>query len=91
MSSLAKEVHEIQERKALKKQVGGSHYAEMKMQPAEYCLVNMTVEELKGVLKWMNMKYMWRDKGGKFREDWQKAKHYIHMIEEEIERRMNSL
>jgi hypothetical protein len=72
---------------ALKKQVGGDHYSKMAIQPAEFCLANMTIEELTGVLKWMNMKYMWRNKNS-MREDWQKSRHYIDMIEEEIDRRM---
>lgn len=88
MSSLAKEVHETQERTALKRQVGGKHYAELEIQPAEFCLANMSVEELIGVLKWMTMKYMWRNKVS-MREDWQKAKHYIDMIEEEFRRRID--
>jgi len=71
----------------LKKQVGGNHYSKMAIQPAEFCLANMTIEELTGVLKWMNMKYMWRNKNS-MREDWQKSRHYIDMIEEEIDRRM---
>lgn len=76
------------EHQALKRQIGGDHYSKMDIQPAEFCLANMTVEELTGVLKWMNMKYMWRNKNS-MREDWQKAKHYIEMIEEEISRRMD--
>ena len=76
--------------KSFDHQVGGEHYSEMKIQPAEFCLANMTIEELKGVLKWMNMKYLWRDKAGLFREDWQKAKHYIEMVEEEIDKRMTA-
>ena len=88
MSSLAKEVHEMQERTTLKRQVGGKHYSELSIQPAEFCLANMSVEELTGVLKWMVCKYTWRKKDS-MREDWQKAKHYIEMIEEEISRRLD--
>lgn len=75
-------------RNALKRQVGGNHYSKMAIQPAEFCLANMTVEELSGVLKWMVCKYTWRIKDS-MREDWQKAKHYIEMIEEEMVRRMD--
>jgi hypothetical protein len=70
----------------LSRQEGGNHYMKMKIQVAEYCLANMTKEELTGVLKWMTTKYIWRDKID-WIEDAKKAKHYIEMIIDEMEKR----
>ena len=74
--------------KALKQQVSGTHYLTMKIQPAEMCLANMTEEQLRGVLIWMNMKYVWREKDD-FITDYKKARHYIDMIVEELENRQS--
>jgi len=67
-------------------QVGGEHYKKLAIQPAEFCLANMTDAELIGVLKWMSMKYVWRDKGCRD-EDWEKTLHYIRMIKWELLKR----
>jgi hypothetical protein len=72
--------------KHLEYQQGGKHYQDMKIQPAEYCMANMTNEELVGVVKWMSVKYMWRDKDSQL-EDWSKTKQYIEMITEELRSR----
>jgi len=61
--------------KAVDKQVGGSHYREFKIQPAEFCHVNNI-----GYLEATAIKYLcrWRKKNGI--EDLQKAKHFIEML-----------
>ena len=71
---------------ALSKQVGGTHYLAMKIQPMKFMLANMSKEELIGVLKFNTTKYVWRDKNDKL-EDLEKAKHYIEMITEELNKR----
>ena len=72
--------------KHLEYQEGGSHYKDLKIQPAEMCLANLSREELVGVLKWMTTKYIWRNKDD-VREDWNKTVQYIQMIKEEIDNR----
>jgi len=67
-----------------------NHYTKMKIQVAEFCLVNMSDEELKGVLKWMSLKYTWRDKDD-FLEDLEKAEHYISMIKYELKSRSQGI
>jgi hypothetical protein len=71
---------------ALETQVGGSHYKDMKIQPMEFMLVNMSTEELIGVLKFNVTKYVWREKKDRM-EDWSKAKHYIELIQGELNSR----
>lgn len=61
----------------LRYQVGGSHYQEMNIQPAEFCLANMSIEEIRGAMRWNIQKYLWRKKGGV--EDLRKAQHYIEI------------
>ena len=59
------------------KQIGGSHYKDMKIQPSEF------INKYKLLFAEGNaIKYICRHKykGGK--EDLKKAKHYIEMIEE---------
>lgn len=58
-------------------QVGGDHYQKMSLQPAEFCFANMSIEEIKGAMRWNIQKYIWRDKGGV--EDLRKAQHYLEM------------
>lgn len=63
-----------------------NHYTEMKIEPMEFMLSNMSTEELYGVLKFNVTKYIWRDKRDK-KEDINKAKHYIELITEELNNR----
>ena len=62
---------------AYKKQIGGSHYLKMKIQPSEFANKNNLPFAEGNATKYIcRHKY----KGGK--EDLKKAKHYIEMIEE---------
>ena len=60
---------------AYKKQIGGSHYRRMKIQPSKFINQNKLL-----FVEWNAIKYICRHqyKGGK--EDLKKAKHYIDMI-----------
>ena len=60
---------------AYKKQIGGSHYRKMKIQPSEFINQNKLLFAEGNAIK-----YICRHthKGGK--EDLEKAKHYIDMI-----------
>ena len=59
------------------KQIGGSHYLKMKIQPSEFANKNNLPFAEGNAIKYIcRHKY----KGGK--EDLKKAKHYIEMIEE---------
>jgi hypothetical protein len=60
---------------ALDVQVGGSHYKDMKIQPAEYIMANGI-----GWAEGCAIKYLsrWKAKGGV--EDLRKAKHFIDMV-----------
>lgn len=62
---------------ALERQVGGNHYKSMAIQPAEFCLANMSIEEIRGAMRWNILKYISRNKNGI--EDLEKAKHYIEI------------
>ena len=68
------------EPKASEKQVGGSHYKDMKIQPVEFIIKN----EL-GFCEGNVVKYIcrYKQKGG--REDLLKVKHYVDLILEELE------
>ena len=60
-----------------KKQIGGSHYLKMKIQPSEFANKNDLLFAEGNAIKYIcRHKY----KGGK--KDLEKAKHYIEMIEE---------
>ena len=62
---------------AYKKQIGGSHYLKMKIQPSEFTNKNNLPFAEGNAIKYIcRHKY----KGGK--KDLEKAKHYIEMIEE---------
>ena len=62
---------------AYKKQIGGSHYLKMKIQPSEFANKNNLLFAEGNAIKYIcRHKY----KGGK--KDLEKAKHYIEMIEE---------
>lgn len=58
---------------ALKKQVGGNHYKELKIQPIEF-IQNANLDFALGNI----VKYLVRDKGNR-REDLEKAYHYIEL------------
>ncbi len=59
----------------LAKQVGGSHYKSMAIQPIEYCLANNL-----GILEHAVIKYVsrYKNKGGT--EDLDKAIHYLELL-----------
>lgn len=62
-------------RKTLKKQVAGSHYKELPIQPVEYVYRNGIGFFEGNVIKYVTR---WRDKGGI--DDLEKAKHYLEML-----------
>lgn len=64
-------------------QVGGQHYKTMKIQPVEFCLANKFDFFQKDVIK-----YVTRRKGDKAKriEDLNKAKHYLQMYIEAVEK-----
>jgi len=62
-------------RKSLKKQVAGSHYKELPIQPVEYVYRNDVGFFEGNVIKYVTR---WRDKGGL--DDLEKAKHYLEML-----------
>lgn len=59
----------------INKQIGGSHYKDLLIQPAEYCVANKL-----GALEGLVIKYItrWRKRGGY--EDLEKAKHTIELL-----------
>lgn len=63
--------------RAIDKQVGGNHYKDFKVQPAEFCHIN-------GIpyLEATAIKYLcrWRNKGGI--QDLDKAIHFIELLKE---------
>ena len=61
--------------KSLKKQVAGSHYKELPIQPVEYVYRNDVGFFEGNVIKYVTR---WRDKGGI--DDLEKAKHYLEML-----------
>jgi len=62
----------------LKKQVGGGHYKEYKIQPIEFIRVNNI-----GFLAGNIIKYILRYKTKNGLEDLEKAKHYLEMLIED--------
>ena len=64
-----------------KKQVGGSHYQNYKIQPTEYILANSLNFCQGNVIKYITR---YKDKNGV--EDLKKAKHYIEMLIEQYEK-----
>ena len=67
----------IRDMSAYDKQIGGTHYRKMKIQPSKFVIENELLFPEGNVIKYVcRHKY----KGGK--EDLKKAKHYIEMIEE---------
>jgi hypothetical protein len=67
----------INEDKAIDKQVGGSHYKKFVIQPAEFCFKN-NIPYLEATA----IKYLcrWKDKGGI--QDLDKAIHFIELLKE---------
>lgn len=61
--------------KALDKQIGGSHYKDLKIQPVEYIHANKIPFCEGNVIKYVSR---WRDKGGI--ADLEKAKHFIELL-----------
>ena len=57
------------------KQVGGTHYKKMKIQPSKFVVENRLLFPEGSVIKYV---IRHQDKGGK--EDLEKAKHFIDMI-----------
>jgi hypothetical protein len=61
--------------KAIKKQVGGSHYKDMPIQPIEYNHANKIPFIQGNVIKYVTR---WKNKGGI--ADLEKAKHFIELL-----------
>lgn len=71
------------------RQIGGSHYKDMNIEPAEYCYKNGLRALESSVVKYISR---WREKGGT--QDLEKAKHCIDLImqyEQEMEEEKQSL
>lgn len=66
---------EVQTNNALEKQVGGSHYKELKIQPIEFIHANNIPFCEANAIKYL---CRWRNKNGI--EDLKKAKHYIDLL-----------
>ncbi len=73
-------MREFNEMKATDKQVGGNHYADMKIQPIEYTLANGLGFCEGNVLKYISR---WKNKNGV--EDLKKARHYLDMLIDDVE------
>ena len=66
---------EVQTNNTLEKQVGGSHYKELKIQPIEFIHANNIPFCEANAIKYL---CRWRNKNGI--EDLKKAKHYIDLL-----------
>jgi hypothetical protein len=60
---------------AFDRQVGGSHYQDMAIEPIEYILANNIPFAEGSVIKYVSR---WRNKGGV--EDLRKARHFLDML-----------
>lgn len=69
----------VTEPKALEKQVAGSHYKNMAIQPIEFSMKNNLNACQHSAIKYI---CRYKDKGGL--EDLAKAKHFIEMLEEDL-------
>jgi hypothetical protein len=79
------DVGQGRDRSALDVQVGGSHYKDMKIQPAQFILANKIGWGEGCAIGYLSR---WRQKGGI--DDLRKAKHSIDLvIEEELARNAN--
>lgn len=67
--------------KALDKQIGGSHYKDLKIQPIEYILSNNIGYAEGCVLKYISR---WQSKNGI--QDLKKARHYLDLLIEHLEK-----
>ena len=65
----------MEEKTALKKQVGGDHYRNMAIQPIEFCLVNNL-----GICEFNVIKYITRFRNKNGVHDLNKAIHYIELL-----------
>ena len=68
-------------KKALEVQVGGNHYTKFKIQPVEYILKNKL-----GFIEGAVIKYVTRWKGKNGIEDLKKARHFLDLYIEELEK-----
>lgn len=76
MDALQKEVQKhLVGQPSLTKQVGGSHYKDLKIQPVEYIHANKIPFCEGCIIKYVSR---WRDKGGI--ADLEKAKHFIELL-----------
>ncbi len=66
---------------ANEKQVGGTHYKDMPLQPWDVMEAVLTPEEFRGFLKGNIIKYALRQ-GKKDSDDAGKAKHYLEKLKE---------
>lgn len=66
------------------RQVGGNHYCDMVIQPIKYIIANGIPYAEGNVIKYISR---WRKKGGI--EDLHKAKHYIDLLIEQEQERLN--
>ena len=67
---------------ALDKQIGGSHYKDMPMQPWHVMEAVLTAEEFKGFLKGNIIKYSMRAGRKDGTDDAGKARHYAQKLQE---------
>ena len=67
---------------AIERQVGGSHYQEMPMQPIEVMQAVLTPEEYRGYLKGCILKYSMRAGRKEGTDDVGKAEHYRQFLNE---------
>ena len=70
------------EMSADKRQVGGSHYKDMPVQPWEVLEVVLTAEEFRGFLRGNIIKYAMRQGRKEGTDDAAKAQHYIEKLKE---------
>jgi hypothetical protein len=67
--------------KALKTQIGGNHYSSMAIQPAEFIIENQL-----GFCEGNVIKYVTRYQAKNGVEDLRKARHYLDMLIEKLEK-----
>ena len=70
--------------KALDKQIGGNHYKDSKIQPIEYILENNIGYVEGNVIKYVSR---WKQKNGI--QDLKKARHYLDLLIEHLEKEEN--
>lgn len=67
---------------AIERQVGGSHYKDMPMQPIEVMQAVLTSDEYRGYLKGCILKYSMRAGRKEGTDDVGKAEHYLQFLTE---------